>query len=64
MVLAAEDRRAFVSFVTTDTFKYAGAVVEAMREYVYLGLVPFDEFPVLPYVLSWLHAFYLTLCVD
>ena len=44
----AEDRRPDLGVVTADALEDAGAVVQAVRQYVNLGLIPGDELPVHP----------------
>ena len=56
VVEVAEDRRAALGLVAADALEYAGAVVQAVREHVDLGVLPGDELPVLPDELRFDHA--------
>ena len=56
VVAEAEDRRAPVRVVRPDALEHRGAVVEAVREHVDLGVGPVDERAVHPDLLGFLHA--------
>ena len=56
VVVETEDRRAPVRVVGADALEHRGAVVQAVREHVYLGVGPVDERAVHPDLLGFLHA--------
>ena len=56
VVGVAEDRRADLGVVAADALEDAGAVVQAVREYVDLGVLPCDELAVHPDEVRWLHV--------
>jgi hypothetical protein len=51
----AEDRRPDLRVVAADALEHTGAVVQTMREYVNLGVLPFDELAVHPDEIRLLH---------
>ena len=54
--LVAEDRRADLRVVAADALEHARAVVQAVREYVDLRVLPGDELPVQPDEVRLLHV--------
>src|SRR5947199_8901463 len=56
VVVVAEDRRAELGVVGADALEDAGAVVEAVREYVDLGVLPGDEVSVHPDEVGLVHV--------
>jgi hypothetical protein len=55
VVAVAEDRGPELGVVGPDALEDAGAVVEAVREYVDLRVLPGDEVPVHPDQVARLH---------
>ena len=56
VVGVAEDRRADLGVVAADALEDAGAVVQAVREYVDLRVLPGDELAVHPDEVRLLHV--------
>ena len=56
MLAVAEDGRPAIGLVAADALEDAAAVVEAMGEYVDLGVLPGDELAVHPDPLGLLHG--------
>ena len=56
MVDVAEDRGAAVGLVGPDALEHACAVVEGVREYVYLRVLPGDELAVHPDEVRGVHV--------
>ena len=48
VIAQAENRRAFFCVVAANTFEDGRAVADHVRKNVQLGVVPVDEFPVMP----------------
>ncbi len=55
VVEVAEDAGAARRLVRADALEHTGAVVQAVREYVNLGVLPGDELPVVPDEVRLLH---------